>query len=141
MPFYYGPTPTGFPLTVPGFAPYQGPLEGVDLLNSDIPPALVVTEVAGRTITVRNIGRDPVDVPRPPAPGDYVFPEPTRTNAVFLALWGIVPNLHFFWLVDSVALNRPVPPLYLGLIGAYGAVQIAAWLALGIILFQKRDVG
>lgn len=142
MPFYYGPTPNGFPLAVPRFSPYTGDVGREDALFAQgTPPALVVTAVNGRTITVRNVGEEPVKVPRPPEKDDYVFPAATRINPVFLTLWGLTPNMHFFYLSDAVTQNRPVPASYLALVGAYGVVQIGAWLALGIVLFQKRDVG
>ncbi len=141
MAFYYGPTPNGFPLTSPAFTPYKGDLSEESLFNPATPPALVVTQVNGRTLTVRNVGGEPVRITRPPAKGDYVFARPTRINRFFLALWGITPNMQFFWLVDPVGQNQPIPGSYMRLVAAYGAVQIAAWLSLGVILFQKRDVG
>ncbi len=142
MAFYYGPTPNGFPLASPSFTPFKGDVSKEEgLFDPGVPPALVVTQVSGRTLTVRNVGAEPVRVPRPPEKGDHVFARATRINPVFLTLWGVVPNLHFFWLVDPVSQNIRIPGSYIGLVAIYGAVQTIAWLALGIILFQKRDVG
>ena len=142
MPFYYGPTPNGFPMVSPAFRPFSGDVAREDELRAaTTPPALVITEVEGRRMTVRNFGGDPVDLARPPAPGDYVFLRPTVLNRGALAVWAVVPNMHHFWLVDPVTQNRPVPAAHLALIGAYGVLQIGAWLSLGVALFQKRDVG
>lgn len=142
MAFYYGPTPNGFPLISPAFTPFAGDVSRDDRLAAPATgPALVITGVQGRELTVRNVGAEAVRVPRPPAGGDYVFVHATRIGRLALAIWAVVPNMHHFWLVDPVTQNRPVPAGHLGLIGLYGLVQIGAWLALGVALFQKRDVG
>lgn len=142
MPFLYGPSPNGFPMTSPAFTAYTGdPSNEQAMMSGDTPPALVVTGVDGRILTVRNVGYDAVPVTGVPQPGDYVFAEPTRIGPVALAIWGVLPNMHSFWLSDAVSQNRPVPLSHLALIGVYGVFQIVAWLGLGVVLFQKRDVG
>jgi hypothetical protein len=73
--------------------------------------------------------------------GDYVFITPTRTSTTKLALWGAIPNLQYFWLVDAVTQNRPVPRNYLFLTGLYTLAQVTIFLSLAVMLFQKRDVG
>lgn len=138
--FRYGPSPSGFPLFSPDFDPFEGDPARVDQLFA-ADPALIIAEASGRMLTVRNIGREPVPVTRPPEPGDFVFTEQTRINPAFLAVWGIVPNMQFFWFLDAVSQNRPVPAAHLALAGAYAAAQIGAFLALGVVLFQRRDVG
>jgi hypothetical protein len=52
-----------------------------------------------------------------------------------------VPNLQFFWLLDAVSQNQPVPLSHLVLVLMYAAVQIGAFLSLAVMLFQNRDVG
>ncbi|MFM9996743.1 MAG: ABC transporter permease [Phycisphaerales bacterium] len=142
MPFLYGPSPNGFPMTSPSFTPYTGdPKSEQAMMSENTAPALVVTAVEGRVLTVRNIGHEAVRVGQPPRNGDYIFAAPTRISPVALAVWGVVPNMHSFWLPDAVTQNRPVPLFHLGLIGVYGVFQITAWLGLGVVLFQKRDVG
>lgn len=138
--FRYGPSPSGFPLFSPAFEPFQGDAGRTEQLFAAA-PALIITEAAGRSLTVRNIGRQPVPVTRPPEPGDYVFTEQTRINPAYLAVWGVVPNMQFFWLLDAVSQNRPVPTAHLALAAAYAASQVGAFLALGVVLFQRRDVG
>jgi hypothetical protein len=78
---------------------------------------------------------------RVPEAGDYVFAGPTRTNPIALAVWGCVPNLQFYWLLDAISQNRPVSARYFGLASLYAVVQIGTFLSLGVILFQRRDVG
>lgn len=142
---HYGPTPNGYPL-VTGFSParFEGDVTDAEVVLAPGAPAAVIAErIEGRRIRLRHVGGPGTGVAtsRPPEPGDYVFLEPTRVNAAALAVWGVVPNLQFFWLLDAVSQNRPVPPKYLGMAALYAAVQIGAFLSLGVILFQKRDVG
>jgi ABC-2 type transport system permease protein len=140
--FRFGPSPGGFPMNSPAFVPFSGdPARDADLFGPDSPPALIISRAEGRKLTVRNIGREPVPMPRPPQAGDFVFNHATKVRPVYLALWGLVPNLQHFWLLDAVTQNRVVPGRHLALLGAYSATQIGAFLALGVTLFQKRDVG
>lgn len=142
MPFYYGPTPSGFPLITPSFTPFAGnPADEAALLSPDAPPALVVTAVHGRELTVRNVGSEPVALSRPPRAGDYVFAKPTRVRPFSWLIWGVVPNMHDFWLADAVMQNQPVPWSHLLLVGTYAGTIIVSCLAVGVLLFQRRDVG
>jgi hypothetical protein len=49
--------------------------------------------------------------------------------------------MHYFWLLDAVSQNQPVPVGYLGTAALYACLQIGAFLSLAVVLFQKRDVG
>lgn len=141
-PFYYGPTPSGFPLSTASFSPTTPSTFNPDLLLREAtPPAVVVTAVNDLKLTVRHAGGSPLTVRQPPQSDDYVFIAPTRINAFALTLWGVIPNLQFFWLLDAVTQNRPVPVLYLALATAYALVQVVAALCVAVLLFQKRDVG
>jgi hypothetical protein len=62
-------------------------------------------------------------------------------NRFAAALHAIVPNFQHFWLTDAVTQNSPIPARHLGMLAGYAAAQIAAFLALGVALFQRRDVG
>lgn len=140
-PFSYGPNANGFDLVSPVAAPFQGDLgKSEDLLGPDVPPALIVLSSDGKSLTVRNVGGVGVPVSRPPEKGDYAFTTPTRRNLVALAPWAALPNMHYFWLLDAVSQNQPVPPGYLGAAAAYALLQVGAFLSLAVILFQKRDV-
>lgn len=137
---WYGPSPSGFPLSVSGLRAFEG--EGVDadaLNDPSAGPSLVVTEAGEREATVRSVGR--VRAALPPRPEDYVFLQPTRVNPLALALWSAAPNMHAFWLLDPVSQAVRIPPAHLALIGVYALTQIAACLALAVMLFQKRDLG
>lgn len=143
--FFYGPYPNGFDLQSGDFEPRARPAgtaeQPVDLTGPNAPPGLVVTAVKDLTYTVVNTGPAPVVVGRPPRDGDYVFRGPTVARAVPLLLWGILPNFQAFWLIDAVSQNQLIPPGHLLLLALYTLAQIAAFLSLAVILFQRRDVG
>jgi ABC-2 type transport system permease protein len=142
MPFYYGPNPNGFPLYVASFKPFDGNLaERREVLNPDDPPSLVVTASDGKELTVRRAGGSGRLFTQPPASGDYVFTRPTKVNPVALGVWGIIPNIQFFWLVDAVTQNQPIPAGHVLLVAAYAVIQIAVFLSLAVLLFQRREVG
>lgn len=143
-PVYYGPSASGVGMAVPRFEPFRGQardMGGERMFVAE--PAVVVlaydTEL--NTLTIRQIGRAPVGVSRPPRAGDFLFSEPTRINLPALAGWGMLPNLHFFWLLDAVAQNQPVPWAHVLLVGAYALCQTIVFLSLAVVLFQRRDVG
>jgi ABC-type transport system involved in multi-copper enzyme maturation permease subunit len=141
-PFYYSPTPNGFPMLSKDFEPFSGDLANAnDIIGATARPALVITQADRQHLRVRNVGAQPVATLRPPIPGDYVFLGPTRINPVALAAWIAVPNLQFFWLLDAVTQNRPIPPAYIFLVFFYALAQIGVFLSLAVMLFQKRDVG
>jgi hypothetical protein len=139
--FYYAPSPDGFPMSVPPFPPFAGDLaKGADLLNPDL-RGLAIQSAVGSDIRVVRFGGGPLGITRPPEQNDYAFRAPSKVNFAALGLWSVVPNMHYFWLVDAVSQNQPIPPRHMLLVGGYAVCQVAAFLALGVILFQKRDVG
>ncbi len=141
-PFYWGSAPNGSMLAVSAFTPPDpATLDSGALLDERIAPAVIVTGVQGRVVTIRAIGASSPPVSRPPAPGDYAFIRPTSVNPLAMGLWAVVPNMHYFWLIDAVTQNALVPMSHVWLIGLYGLAQIGAFLALGVMLFQRRDVG
>jgi hypothetical protein len=141
--FYYGPSPNGAFLSVPAFGPFTGDLSNsATYLGADAPPAVVVTEVTSiDTLVVRNLGGRPLAVKAPPMAGDSVFLKPTAVNVPALAVYSAFPNVQHFWLLDAVTQNQKIPWRHVGLIAAYAAAQIGAVLSLGVVLFQRRDVG
>lgn len=139
---YYGPNPNGVGMAVPAQTAFEGdPNKQDDVFSAKSVPALVVRAVSneGKTYTLVNINNFPVV--RPPEANDYVFIRPTGGNLAARAAWGLVPNLQLFWMVDAVTQGNPISPRYLVLLSGYSAAQIAAFLALGVMLFQRRDVG
>lgn len=140
--FFYGPSPSGYPMSVAGNATFTGDVNNPqDLLGRATPPALVVTGINADGVTVRRAGEAPLDYDRPPQKDDYAFLAPTKANAPALALWSIVPNMQAFWLLDAVTENQRIPPSHILMLLFYGVLQIAAFLAIGAALFQNRDVG
>jgi hypothetical protein len=137
---WYGPSPSGFPLSVSGLRPFAGSSVEPEALNdASAGPALVVTEASDTGVTVRSVGA--VRAALPPRSEDYLFLTPTRTNALALAAWSAVPNMHAFWLLDPVSQAVKIPFMHLVLIAGYALAQIAACLSVAVILFQKRDLG
>lgn len=141
--FYFGPSPNGAALYVSEFAPFSGDLsKSESLLSSSAPSGVFITEILDdRSVTVRNLGGRAQPVVKPPSAGDYMFAEPTRVGPIALTLWAANPNMQCFWLLDAVTQNTRVPSAHLGLIALYGVLEIGAFLALGVVLFQGRDVG
>lgn len=139
-PLYYSTSPTGFPMLTPEFPRFAGKLDRSEDLFA-APPSLLITEVVGTTLTVQRIGAGSFAAERPPQNGDYLFTKPTKVNIGAMGVWGLMLNLQHFWLVDAISQNQEIPFTHIGLIGAYGLIQIVGFLALGVLLFQKRDVG
>ncbi|MBX3382905.1 MAG: ABC transporter permease [Phycisphaeraceae bacterium] len=144
-PFYFGPSPSGFPLmNRAAYVPFAGDTTSAGAMSRrEVGPAVIVTagDPPYRIVTVRNIGHTPMKLVRLPEKDDYVFTEPTRVNYAAMAVWGALPNMHFYWLLDAISQNRPVSPRYFGVAVLYALVQIGAFLSLSVLLFQKRDVG
>ncbi|PHQ82260.1 MAG: hypothetical protein COB69_02340 [Phycisphaera sp.] len=141
-PIYYGSSPQGLGMAVPDFKPFEGdPADESRLFADDTPPALMVKTSDRKSITIQNIGSRMLAVKRPPREGDYIFTQPTKINVVALGAWSIVPNMHFFWLLDAVTQNREIPGWHIIKLVIYSVLQIGAFLCLAVILFQRRDVG
>lgn len=141
-PFYFSPSPNGYPMLTAPFSRFNGNIDDAnELLGPGAAPGLIITSVERQIIKVRHIGGSPLNVVRAPEAGDYMFTTPTRINAAALAAWGVIPNMHFFWLLDAVSQNRPVPGNYVWLATLYASSQIIVFLSIAVILFQKRDVG
>lgn len=141
-PFYYGPNPNGVALVTGNFTPFAGdPTDTPSLFESSTPSGLLVQSASGKELLVQNIGGDPIELYREPQRDDFVFVTRTRVEPVAAMLWAIVPNMHYYWLLDAVTQNREVPASHLLKIAAYAVLQIAAFLALAVALFQRRDVG
>lgn len=139
--FYYGPAPNGSRMAVAPFPPVERLSENDPVIPLGGPGRILVIEADDTELTVRHVGDTPAAVSRPPRSGDAVFRRPTEIGIPARLAWGFIPNLQFFWLVDAVSQNHPVPASHLALLGGYSALQIAAFLALGVALFQTRDMG
>ncbi len=140
---YYGASPNGSAIEVRPHEKFTGDTaEGSSFVNPATPFALVITQAKGRELTVRVAGDGALEsIRRNPEPGDYVFTHPTEISWGALAPWALLPNMQNFWLIDAVSQSQAVPPVHALLITLYGLAQIVAYLSLGVILFQTRDVG
>ncbi|MFT5423599.1 MAG: ABC-2 type transport system permease protein [Phycisphaerales bacterium] len=145
-PLYYGAAPNGVGMSVPDYSP---DFDASTLNLEDTrwpegtPNAIVITDVDrdSLVLTVKNVGNPPVAVRVPPQPGNFLFTQPTEVNPWARTVWGVVPNMQVFWLIDAVSQARPIPPSHVGLIALYGLSQIIGLLAIAVLLFQTRDVG
>lgn len=141
-PFYFGPNPNGVALASTNFKPFEGDFSDTPRrFDPGTPPGLIVLNTGDRSMTVQNIGRNPLPLTRLPERDDFVFVTPTTVEPVSASLWAIVPNMHYYWLLDAVTQNRDIPVAHLAKIALYAVLQIAAFLALAVALFQRRDVG
>jgi ABC-type transport system involved in multi-copper enzyme maturation permease subunit len=53
----------------------------------------------------------------------------------------ITPNFQVLWLSDAITQEHVIPGSYVVRVAIYGALLVAAFLALAIVLFQRREVG
>lgn len=140
--FYWGSSPNGMSLATPEFPLFEGdPAREEDLFGPGVPPRVIVTATTFPEITVTHIGARPLAITRPPSKGDFAFLTPTDTNPAIAALWTVVPNMHYFWLIDAISQNVRIPFEYVASLTTYAVAQIGAFLGLGVVLFQRRDVG
>ncbi|MEQ8771193.1 MAG: ABC-2 transporter permease [Phycisphaerales bacterium] len=139
---YWGPSPNGAGLDVPPMTP---PGDDVNIENrlftDDVEPAVVISAINARALTIKQIGREGVRIRKAPAVGDFVFPRDTTLNPVALAAWSAVPNMHYFWNVDAITQAKVVPASHTALAAGYAVALIVASLSIAVILFQGRDVG
>lgn len=141
-PIYYGINPSGYQMEVRPFSRFDGDVnDPVARSNRAEPPALAVVSQSGRDLTIVRTGGEGALTTRPPAKGDYLFLQPTKYNAPAMAAWTLLPNVQFFWLLDAVSQNQPIPWSHVGKVALYAATLIGALLCLAIVLFQKREVG
>ncbi|MFT3686343.1 MAG: ABC transporter permease [Phycisphaerales bacterium] len=148
QPIYFAASPNGVDAPIrfpaPPFPPPPGAVKPSGFEANAYPePALVVTAVNDRRLTVMTVGsgEDTLHISRSPRKGDYLFLTPTTYKPLPLILWCTLPNLQFFWLLDAVNQNQPVPTTHLMMVAGYSLTQVCVFLGLAVILFQKRDVG
>jgi hypothetical protein len=138
---YFSGDPSGVEQPVPSHGKWSGdPNSTKALSGADGSRALVIQKIEPPArYTLVNVGG--LGVKRVPRVNDYVFTRPTHINWPARAAWSVAPNLQFFWLVDAITQGNKIPGRYVGLIGGYTAVQVLGLLALGVMLFQTRDLG
>ena len=143
MQIYYGASPNGVGLAVPPFGEHVGEFPSDPAFGDEEShhSGIYVTNVQGMLITIKNAGPEPVLVKRPPQDDDWIFLKPTTLRPAPLAAWAVIPNMHFFWFIDAISQNQPIPGSHVVMIMGYALAQIGFFLGLAIFLFQKRDVG
>lgn len=142
MRFFWGPNPNGAHLNTPSFPPVDASVRLDDtIFASDVPPAVVITEVDNLRLRIKHIGGRPLAFRQAPEEGDFVFITPTSVNPVPLTVWAAVPNFHYFWLVDAISQAQPIPVSHIALVLLYGFAQVGVFLSVAVLLFQTRDVG
>ncbi len=139
---YYASDPSGVEMHVPRHERFTGDVNGVTDVNQPASgPAVFVRAVEGNGKDLIVVNAGGLAVTSRPYVGDYVFAGPTRVNWLARIVWGVAPNVQFFWLVDAVTQGHSVPLRYALLLVVYSACQIAALLSVAVFLFQKREVG
>lgn len=76
----------------------------------------------------------------------FLLPLTAAGGAVTPQAWAefaypFVPNLQVFWMVDALAEERIIPWSYIGSSLGYAALCAAAFVTLGIAMFETREVG
>lgn len=138
---YFGPDPAGVGLAVPKQDAFAGdPNNAQDLINPQRGKALLIQSVHPN-FEYNIVNANGLGVKRLPESGDHIFLQTTRINPTAFAVWGIIPNLQFYWLVDAISQGHPIPARYVGLVGLYTLAQVVGLLALAVLLFQRREVG
>jgi len=70
----------------------------------------------------------------------YGVADPEKASPVAAAVYNVVPNLQVFWVADLISADVPLPYGYLVMTGAYALCLLAAFLFLGMLLFQDRQL-
>lgn len=72
---------------------------------------------------------------------DYLLGRHATEHLAARLLHGAIPNLQFHWVADALTHGNVVTATYVLTVSVYTALQLGAILALGCLLFQRRDVG
>ena len=72
---------------------------------------------------------------------DYWFGRAVAEGRLWRTRYAGVPNFQFFWIGDAITQDILVPASQVAWVGAYTACYVAAVLALGVAMFQTREVG
>ncbi len=67
--------------------------------------------------------------------------QPSVVSMAAWVLYRIIPNLGVFWVADAVTAGKDLSLAYVTSAGVYAGMFICAFLAIGVGIFQKREVG
>ena len=62
-------------------------------------------------------------------------------SLIHAALYAALPNFQFFWLADALTQEQEIPGSHVLRLMGYTALYIPAVLAMGVAMFQTREVG
>lgn len=94
---------------------------------------------SGRSRYFRLVLRPETPLIRPLAVTETTFNETKGLAAE--AAYALLPNWQFFWMADTLAIEKRIPWAYVGLAAVYVLELIALFSVMGIALFQYREVG
>ncbi|MCP4248412.1 MAG: hypothetical protein GY778_15300 [bacterium] len=72
---------------------------------------------------------------------DFALGQYSADSIVARTLYHGLPNLGFFWIIDAVNAGIIVPANYVVMAIGYTVLLVVAILAVGVALFQRREVG
>jgi hypothetical protein len=72
---------------------------------------------------------------------DSIFGEHRATSKLAQLAYWISPNLAFLWVADALTQGSHFTLGYVGMAFLYAMLLVAAWLLIGVAMFQKREVG
>lgn len=72
---------------------------------------------------------------------DFYLGRHAAEALLYRLAYAAIPNFQFFWIGDALTQDQTVPLEHVLRVARYAALQIVAVLALGIALFQTREVG
>ena len=70
----------------------------------------------------------------------FLFHRWAAGNLAARAAYMAWPNFSFFFAMDALMQDRRIPPAHVALVAAYAGCQIVAILAVGMALFQRREL-
>lgn len=72
---------------------------------------------------------------------DYYLGRHVDAGVFYVLLYGALPNFQFFWLGDALTQDLAIPLDHVLRVARYAVLYIAAVLAVGVAMFQTREVG
>jgi len=72
---------------------------------------------------------------------DYLLSELAGRSMVADFFYRVIPNFNFFWIVDAVNNEQPIPVTYPIYVVGYAVLMCGSALLVGAALFQRREVG
>ena len=74
---------------------------------------------------------------------DHYLGQPAQAGTawIYKVLYAVVPNFQFFWSGDALTQNQLIPAGQVAQVAVYAALYSLAVLGIGVVLFEKREVG